>query len=120
MYVSALRYYQIVGGFGKPPLDAASHLHYVLRGIARKQPVNGRPARLPITGDVLHLLFQAWDGNPPRYNSIMLWAACTLGFFAFLRSGEFTVTQGRDGPLLTPADVRLDSRSNPTYLTVTL
>ena len=120
LYLSALRYHQIVRGFGKPPVGAFSRLHYILRGIARRQPSSGRPSRLPITVDVLHLLFHAWDKKPPRYESTMLWAACTLGFFAFLRSGEFTVTQNRGVPLLKPGDVRVNSRSNPTYLTVTL
>ena len=101
-------------------MGAFSRLHYILRGIARRQPSSGRPSRLPITVDVLHLLFHAWDKKPPRYESTMLWAACTLGFFAFLRSGEFTVTQNPGVPLLKPGDVRVNSRSNPTYLTVTL
>ena len=120
LYLSSIRFYQIAGGFGNVPLDTFSHLHYVLRGVARNQPINGRPARLPITVDVLHLLFCVWDRSPPRYEWTMLWAACTLGFFAFLQSGEFTVTQDWGGPRLTLADIQVDSRSNPTYLTVTL
>ena len=101
-------------------LDASSRLHYVLRSIAHTQPANGCPAHLSNTEDILHLLFQAWDWNPPRYESFMLWAACTLGFFAFLWSGVFTVPQGWVGLLLTPADVKVDNCSNPTYQTVTL
>ena len=120
LYLSSLRFYQIARGLGNPSLDAFNRLHYVLRGIARRQPGNGRPARLPITVDILQLLFQAWNTDPPQYESTMLWAACTLGFFAFLRSGEFTATQGQDRPLLAPTDIRVDSRSNPTFLMVTL
>ena len=50
----------------------------------------------------------------------MLWVACTLGFYGFLRSGEFTVIQGRQQHPLTLADVRVDSRSDPNLLEVTL
>ena len=50
----------------------------------------------------------------------MLWAACTLGFFAFLRSGEFTVVPGRKEGLLSPADIQVDSRQSPKFISITL
>ena len=50
----------------------------------------------------------------------MLWAACTLGFFGFLRSGEFTVVPGINQTLLSPSDIRVDSHQDPTYVAVTL
>ena len=49
----------------------------------------------------------------------MLWAACTLRFYGFLQSGEFTVVQGRQQHPLTLANVRVDSRSDPNSLEVT-
>ena len=39
----------------------------------------------------------------------MLWAACCLGFFGFLRAGEFTTNSSFD----PSADLQVDSSSNP-------
>ena len=53
------------------------------------------------------------------YSQAMLWAACCLGFFGFLRAGEFTVNEPFDPAIhLTPQDLQLDSTSNPTCLRV--
>ena len=54
---------------------------------------------------------------------MMLWAACTLAFFGFLRSGEITVPSDAafDAAChLTPVDVQLDSRESPALLRVQL
>ena len=120
LYLSALRFFQILQGLGDPSLSAFVRLHYVLRGISRAQPRCSRPVRLPITIDVLESLFQVWAAAPPQYEFTMLWAACTLGFFAFLRSGEFTSVPGGNHATLTPADVQVDNRHNPSFLAVTL
>ena len=42
-----------------------------------------------------------------------------FGVFGFLRSGEFTTSPGRPSPL-EPSDIAVDSRSRPSYITVTL
>ena len=120
LYLSALRYVQIIRGGCDPSLSSLVRLHYVLRGMSRSQPKGSRPARLPITIEVLESLFQAWTTTSPCYDTIMLWGACTLVFFAFLRAGEFTSVSGREQTLLTPADIQVDSRHNPTYLAITL
>ena len=120
LYLSALRYFQIAQGGRDPSLSSLARLHYVLRGISRAQPRGARPTRLPITLEVLRSLFRAWVGPPPLYDKVMLWAACTLGFFAFLRAGEFTFVPGRGQALLTPEDIRVDSHYRPTFLAVTL
>ena len=49
----------------------------------------------------------------------LLWAACCLGFFGFLRAGEFTATGG-SAPPITLADVSVDSHSAPSVLKVRL
>ena len=49
----------------------------------------------------------------------MLWAACTLAFFGFLRSGEFIPTQHYPCPLAVN-DFQVDSITHPTLLAVTL
>ncbi len=77
---------------------------------------------LPITPAVLRVLLQTWSTLPVSHDKVMLWAACCLGFFGFLRSGEFTCPSRasfRD-TMLSPADIRTDSPSNPSFVTVHL
>lgn len=53
----------------------------------------------------------------------MMWAACCLGFFAFLRAGEFTVpsaTHFDPSIHLSPADIAVDSHSDPTLMRIHL
>ena len=60
----------------------------------------------------MSVLHQSLDFNNP--DNVMLWAACCLGFFRFLRAGEFTVNGTFDPTLhLTMADVQVDSSTNP-------
>ena len=50
---------------------------------------------------------------------IMLWAACCLGFFGFLRAGEFTVNCAFDPSIhLTVQDLQVDAEVNPSSLQV--
>ena len=120
LYLSALRFFQIRQGGSDPSLDPHARLHYVLRGIARSQPRIARPSRLPVSFDILERLYRVWSSLPSQHEATMLWAACTLGFFAFLRSGEFTVVPNSSGTQLTPSDIRVNDRHNPSYLAVTL
>lgn len=51
----------------------------------------------------------------------MLWAACCMGFFRFMRAGEFTVKSGHDTDqesCLTVCDVAVDSHTKPTMVRV--
>lgn len=91
----------------------------MLCSVARRQLRGARPAHLPITIYILELLFRSWSGPLCNYCSVMLWAACALGFFGFLPSGEFT-TVPTGNSLLLPSDVRVDSWENPSFLAVTL
>ena len=86
----------------------------------RAQPKGLRPRRLPITADILNSLFQVWSASSDHYEATMLWAACTLGFFAFLRSGEFTVLSPSSKLVLTPSNICVDSRTDPSFLIITL
>lgn len=119
LYLSSLRFVQISQSGQDPQFSQFHRLHYVLRGLKRDQPLSSRPHRLPITPDILRALHNIWSTLPVPYNNVMLWAACLLGFFGFLRSGEFT-----HNPLssseLQPADIAVDNRDNPTFITVTL
>ena len=53
----------------------------------------------------------------------MLWAACCMGFFGFMRAGEFTVThQGVFDPSssLCLNDIAIDNHQNPSIVQVVL
>ena len=53
----------------------------------------------------------------------MVWAVCCLGFFAFLRVGEFTVpddTSYDSGVHLSFGDIAIDDLNNPTVLQVSI
>ena len=52
----------------------------------------------------------------------MLWAACCLGFFGFLRSGEFTSPSNDYDPSwhLSVKGLTVDSTENPTMLQITI
>lgn len=121
LYLSALRFFQINLSGVDPSLPDMARLHYTVRGLSRLQLAGDRPTRLPITLDILETLFRVWSVESPTYERVMLWAACSLGFFAFLRAGEFTLTSNSSHQMvLAPSDIQVDSTSNPTYLTVTL
>ena len=49
----------------------------------------------------------------------MVWAACCLGYFGFMRSGEFTTDRTAEAAVLA-ADVAVDSHSNPSLFKVRL
>ena len=52
----------------------------------------------------------------------MLWAACCLGFFGLLWAEEFTCPSWNMyiSSMLSPGDVMVDSRDNPTYIILIL
>ena len=53
----------------------------------------------------------------------MMWAACCLGFFAFLRAGEFTLPSVNhiDPAIhLAPVDIAVEGHSNPMLMRIRL
>ena len=56
------------------------------------------------------------------YRNRLLWAACCLGFFAFLRSGEFTCPSvaAYVSSMLSWGDIQVDSHNHPSYLRIVL
>ena len=72
--------------------------------------------RLPITNSLLATIFQAMDMT--SYDHCMFWAACTLGYFGFLRSAEFTVPNSSSfffpGLHLEVGDVAVDWTLHPS------
>ena len=110
VYLSAVHSLHIDYGY-PDPLSNWLQLQRLLRGIKRHQGSNP-PQRQPVTADLMGVLHQLLDLSNP--DNVMPWAACCLGFFGFLRAGEFTTNSSFD-PLvdLTPADLQVDSSTNP-------
>ena len=83
---------------------------------------NQKCPRLPVTPIILQAIKQSLDDHP-GFDSTMIWAACCLGFFGFMRCGEFTLPDAakfEKGKHLAASDVAVDSHTNPSTIAVTL
>jgi len=115
VYLSAVRSLHIDHGLPDPLVNCL-RLQRLLRGIKRVQgPAS--PRRLPITVDHLKVIQRSLDLSTRDH--VMLWAACCLGFFGFLRAGEFTVNSVFDpNTHMTVSDLQADSLVNPSCFKV--
>ena len=124
-YLSGVRYYNIRSGFPDP--FQSSHmprLDYTLRGVKRVQAQKGgtQRSRLPITPSLLRLMKGVWAPSTGR-DEKMIWVACCLAFFGFLRIGEMTVP---DGSGFDPSvhlgvwDIAVDHARSPSFLRITI
>ena len=119
VYLSAVRHLHISKGLGDPLSDTLQ-LNLVLKGIRRKKPRAG-DARLPITPLILKAILGVVKEDPHSFINMTMWAACCLGYFAWLRSGEFTCDHNFDpNQHLTDQDIAVDDYSNPTLISVHL
>ena len=80
--------------------------------------------RLPISPEILRKIKAVWEQvQPVSHDRVMLWAACCLAFFGFLRAVELTVP-GDDAfdaaTHLTREDLAVDIPGSPTVFRVTL
>ncbi len=112
--------------WGDPGICQMPKLEQVTKGIklvqARATSLSRSP-KMPVTPSLLRRLKQVWQGEGNQADCGMLWAACTMCFFGFFRSGEITVpSAGSFCPKthLTFEDVTVDSRQAPTLLRIRL
>ncbi len=122
-YMAGVRHLHIGEGLGDPFLSPWPKLHYVLRGVKRSQGDCDKRVRLPITPPLLHRMKEVWNGQAEDSDIVMLWVACCLAFFGFLRVGEFTIPDDSSfDPLvhLCWGDLAVDNPIDPAILSVTL
>ena len=121
-YLSAVRHLQIASGLGAVSRAEWPYLQYVLKGIRRSAASSPKRVRLPITRNIMKKLHEAFApaGNPSSYDSRLLWAACCLAFFGFLRSGEFTTSALGGRPSICFSDLAVDSNSSPSVIKIHL
>ena len=97
----------------------------MLRGIKKREAEKGvgPRERLPITPPLLVRLKEVWSASGGDRDSKMVWAACCLCFFAFLRAGEMTVPSDKEfDPVvhLCVGDIAIDDPTQPAMLRVTI
>ena len=119
-YLSALRHMQVSAGLAATPRSEWPRLQYILKGITRGQS-DPKRRRLPITaGIMLRLHHICLAGSMDAFEARLLWAACCLGYFGFMRSGEFTCTDLTSPPSICAADIAVDSHDTPSVVKVRL
>ena len=88
----------------------------MLKGIARSQTAHAQ-TRLPVTHGIMRKLQEACiSGQLSDYQSQMLWVACCLGYFGFLISGEFAMSDLSTAPSICASDLEGDSHQNPSIV----
>ena len=126
VYLSAIRHMQITLGLPEPrEFSSMLRLRLVQSGIqwtyASQQTVT--KVRLPVTPTILLNLKEHWTPHKSDTDIVMLWAAASLCFFGFFRSGEITVpslTSFDSSRHLAWGDVAVDSLDNPQMLKIHL
>ena len=117
VYLSAVRSLHIDQGFPDPLVDCL-RLRRVLWGVQRTQG-DASSQRLPITDDVLVIIFKVLNVNMPDH--CMFWVACCQAYFGFLRSAEVAIPNLASylpSIHLGVADTAVDSASSPSCLRI--
>ena len=123
VYLAAIRHMHVIAGFHSSfERQLTPRLQLTLRGIKRTQAINTpQRCRLPITLRIMCGIKDCFSRQSSSHSNIMLWAACCLAFFEFLRVSEFTVPchdTYDPGTHLSLDDISLDNRDNPRLIAV--
>ena len=111
--------------FPDPFQGAMPHLAYVLREGKSDEAKwgGGSKKHFPIAPLILRKLREVWSPLGTEGDTKLIWAACCLCFFAFLRAGELTVpSDSTYDPVvhLSVSDVATDTPLNPSALWITV
>ena len=95
-YLAALRHMHLLSDPScLQPSFHFPHMAVLLQGIKRVQAQTGpRLIRLPITASLMRRIKASLASQLFSYNNVLVWAACYIGFFGFLRCGKFLVPDG--------------------------
>ena len=120
VYLSAVRHMHVLSGLhNNLSHQFTPRLQLALIGIKRSQADTPPRTRLPITMEMMQKIKHVLSQQPSSYDNVMLWAACCLAFFGFLRVSEFTVPTQQDyneSTHLSLKDISVDNRSNPRLI----
>ena len=125
-YLSGVRYHQIKSGYPDPfQGPAMPRLEFVMKGVKRHQAKAGvgARARLPIAPELLRRMKGVWSPSSSAGDTKLIWAACCLCFFGFLRAGEMTVPGDQEydpQTHLSLGDIALDDSRSPSLVRVTI
>ena len=90
-YLSALHHLQITADLNIPQLNAWGRLHYVLKLFSHSQ-IGSTRCSLPIMATIMHQLLSSSPSIfPDKFEACRFRTAYCLGFYGFMRSGEFTI-----------------------------
>lgn len=104
-------------------MDQMPCLRQVLKGVKIEAGRKGKAphSHLPITPAILCKLKVVWLHSEPSFDKAMLWAASTVTFFTFCRSGETTVSSTYDpNSHLSLSDLSADRAANPTVISLNI
>ena len=122
-YLSAIRYLHICEGCMDPFQNHMHRLQYTLSGIKRSQAETSteKRQRLPITPPLLRKIKEVLNDEASIPDVKMLWAACCLRFFCFLRSAKLTAPSidSYDSSVnLCLSDISVDNPASPAIMKV--
>ena len=125
VYLAAIRHMQITIGLPEPrEFLSLPRLRLVQAGIQRTHATQASTkVRLPITPSILRSLKEHWSPQRTDEDILMIWAAATLCFFGFFRSGEITIPTEKafnNTKHLAWGDVAIDNTGDPQLLKVHL
>ncbi len=124
-YMAGICHWHISDGRGDPFAVGLHRLHYVMRGVKRAEGRVGvaKQEGRPITPCLLLKIKSVWDPKANDADVVMLWAACCLAYFGFMRVGELTVPNDEAyeaSTHLSWGDISVDNPSAPTCMEVRL
>ncbi|XP_044155396.1 ectonucleotide pyrophosphatase/phosphodiesterase family member 7 [Bufo gargarizans] len=94
LYLAGLQHHRLIAKPDGGSILASQAVKATLRGLQKKRK-GPRTRRLPVSGELFRALSSALDGSPfgPSLSTVLK-TAIYLGFYGFLRPGEFTSGSG--------------------------